>query len=322
MAEVARNVRVRIEGHATVAARMPAISGVVLVPRLVGWATRPMSSLITRVRGEIVRAVTSNEAQMSQCASALRSAIEDAGVKSQIHNPASARADACKNWCVENRDNPIALQALCENKATPWDSSIVSMIVDASSGFGEMGRSRLLGALAQRTLQLQTALIFPDGVSRLLNAAQDLPWEAPGHETIAKAVVSLDKELFYECDPEERERFEQRLGGELPEVVKSYAQHPRLAVVEAVARECERPEVLRLIAERAENVYSIDTRMTYRLVTALASNPATPAELLRPFVHAEMWTKGNEERKALSALLSRVVGEEPSDSVHSTSPSI
>lgn len=322
MAETVRNVRVRIEGPSTVAARMPAISGVVLVPRLVGWATRPMSSLITRVRGEIVRAVTSNEAQMSQCSAALKSVIDDAGVTSRIHNATAAKTDACKKWCVENRNDPIALQALCENRNAPWDASIVSMIVEASAGFGEMSRSRLLGSLAQRSLQLQTALIFPEGVSRLLKAAQELPWEAPGHEAIAKAVVSLDKELFYECDAYEREKFEQRLGGELSEVVAEYAKHPRVAVVEVVARECERPKVLQLIANRAEDVYSLDTRMTFRLVSALAGNRSTTPEILRPFVHADMWTKGNEERQALAALLSRVVGPEPDELVQNAAPTI
>lgn len=322
MTEVSRNVRVRIEGPGAVAARMPAISGVVLVPRLVGWVTRPISSVLTRVRGEIVRAITSSEAQMSQCSSALNSVIEDAVVVSKIHNPVTAKADACKNWCVENRRDPIALQALCENKAAAWDSSIVSLVIEASAGFGEMGRSRLLGALAQRALQLQTALQLPDGVSRLLNAAQDLPWEAPGHEEIAKAVVALDKELFHGCEASVHAQFEKALGGSLADVVMSYASHPRIAVVEVVARDCEHEDALRLIAERAQDVYSIDPRMTYRLVTALAGNRNTTPEMLSPFADPAMWTKGDEERKALGALLQRVKGKYSSDAGRITEPSV
>lgn len=322
MAEAIRSVRVHIESPSSVAARMPAITGVVLVPRLVGWATRPMASLITRVRGEIVRAVTANEVQLSQRSAALKSAIDDAGMNAPVRSQPAERENACKRWCVEHRNDPIALQALCENKVAPWDSSIVSMIVEASTGFGEMGRSRVLGALANRTLQLQTALACPDGVSRVLNAAQDLPWEAPGHEAIAKAVVNLDKELFYEGDATQTERFERLLGGSMSEVVASYAAHPRIAVVEVVARECDRQEVLGQIANRAESLYEMDPRMTFRLVTALASNRCTTPELLRPFANPEMWTQGTEERKALGAMLSRVVGELPKASEPSIAPSI
>lgn len=322
MVESVRKVSVRIDGAAAVAARMPAISGVVLVPRMLDWAARPMSSLLTRVRGEIVRAVTSNEARKSHCAAELKSIVEDAGAAYRGRSPAVAKAEACKSYCVENRHDPVALEALCENKDAVLDGALVSMMIDSSAGFGEMGRSRLMGALAQRALQLQAALSFPEGVSRVLHAAQDLPWDAPGHEAIAKAVVALDKGLSHECDPGERERFERLIGSSVAEAVTFYATYPRIAVMEVVARDSERQEALRMVVERAEKVYEIDPRMTYRLVAALASNSATAPDLLRPFAKAEMWTEGVAQRQALGAMLGRVVGSEPREIEHDESPSI
>jgi len=309
MAANLRQVKAWIGTPGSFSARIPAVSGVVSVPRLHGWASRPLVEMVTLVRGEIIKAVTSNEVRLRDCETSLQSTMADAGQSALSFDRDRALIESCKSWCVTHRSDPIALQALCQNEKAPMDAAVVSMVVEASSTFGEMGRSRVLGALAGRVMKLKEALNSPESVSRVLAAAQQLPWEAPGHEQIAKAVVALDRELFYEATPDAREAFERKLGGALAEVVQEYAAHPRFAVVEEVARACERQDVLAGIAGRAEDVFDLDPRRGYRMVAALASNPHAPHEVLRPFAKSELWTTNVEAGRALAAMLQRAVGD-------------
>jgi hypothetical protein len=219
-----------------------------------------------------------------------------------------AAAEICKAWCVEHRHDAAALEVLCDHEGAVLDSSVVSLVLDSCEKFGEMGRSRVLSALASRLLPIGQIQTHADAASRLLRAARELPWEAPGHEDIARAVTELERDLFYETTAQEREGLERVLGVSVAQLVDEYANHPRVAVVEEVAKRCERADVLKTISERALAVHTIDTRMSCRLVAALAGNLCTPVEVLHPFASPEMWTHGEQERTALGALLSRSMG--------------
>ncbi len=304
-----RRVTARIESAADVAARLPSFSGVVAIPYLAGWATRQFNELATRVQGAIVRAVTSRDLRKRDLSSVLQTRIDDA------KNSPSSRAvragmvlEVCRKWCIERRYDPDALEVLSEAPDATLDGSIVSAVLDASKHVGEMGRSRVVGALAQRLLQRSSALTFTDGVSRVLAAAKDLPWESPAHEYIARACVALERDLFYDASEAERSKFEHFIKGALTDLVNGYAEHPRVAVLQHVARGTDRSELLQKIANRAQAALAIDPRLTYRLVEALALNPATPVEVLQPFARADFWTKGEPERQALDALLTRSMG--------------
>lgn len=297
----------RIESASDVAARLPSLSGVIAIPYLAGWSTRRFKDLATRIHGEIVRAVTSREMRKSGLAVALRGEIDECK-RTPSSRGALSVVETCKRWTIDHRHDPDALEVLAESKDAVLDGAMISAVIDASTHFGEMGRSRVVGAMAERLLKWSSALMLPEGVSRVLAAAKDLPWEAPAHEDIAKAAVALERELFYEASPAERERFERAVNGSVADVVKGYAHHPRVAVLEHVARSTERAELLEQISSRAEAVFEIDPRLTYRLVAALASNPATPAEILHPFARADFWTKGVPEQQALDALLARAIG--------------
>lgn len=307
-------VSVRVESAADLAARLPSMPGVVSIPRLAGWASKHFKDLATRVQGEIVRAVTSRDLRKSVLAGALRSHLDEASAAVTAHGGNSTESrrkatvlNASKRWCIERRLDPDAMEVLSESKEALLDGAAVSAVLDASQHFGEMGRSRVVGAMAQRLLALSSALTFPEGVSRVIAAAKDLPWEAPAHEDIAKAAVHLEGELFYEASVEERERFELAVGGAVTDLVAHYAQHPRIAVLQHVALKSERADVLQEIAGRAQAVFALDSRMTFRLVEALATNPAATPDVLRPFAKAEFWTKNEREQVALNAMLARAL---------------
>ena len=304
-----RTITVRIGSDAaSVAKRLPSISGVVAVPRLHGWGTRQLGDLMAVVRGAVVRAVTSREILLSERDSSLRSTLQDSEFGM---DQAKRTMDACKNWCVQHRNDPLALQVLCENRQVPFDSAVTSMLVEASAGFGEMNRSRVFGAVAKRVCEWRQALDTPDAVLKVLSAAKQLPWESAGHEVLAASLVRLDKDLFYECEPQVRDRFERSIGRPLTDVLMEYADHPRCAVAEVIARGCEREDVLKRIAQRAEDSMEIDERIGFRLITALASNRQATSDVLGQFARSELWTSGLEEGKALQALLRRAVGEPP-----------
>ncbi|SFF33845.1 hypothetical protein, partial [Paracidovorax wautersii] len=252
-----RNVTAWVGRPSEFAARLPAVKGVVSMPEIRGWSVRPLAELITRVRGEVVRAVTSNEDRLRECAASLQNAIDDANLGSIDFNRSRLVSEACKLWCVQHSDDPAALQALCDNKTAPIDGHIASMVVEASARFGEMGRSRVLGAIADRMLGYDTALANPDAVLKVLGAAQQLPWEAPGHERVARAVTALDTELQCEASLEAREAFERRIGRSLADITMDYAAHQRVAVAEVVARSSERQDVQKFIADRAEGLFSV-----------------------------------------------------------------
>ena len=298
-------VTVRIESAAEVAARLPTLTGVIAVPYLNGWVSKRYADLSVRIQGAIVRAVTSRDARKSGLAAELKSLIDDAKGGSSRNAP--ALVEVCKLWCIQRRHDPDALEVLSEAKEAVLDDATVSSILDSSKRFGEMGRSRVIGVLATRLLKLSSALEFPDGVSRVLAMAWELPWEAPAHEDIAKALVALESGLLFEATVQERDRFERSIRGAVGDMVKAYATHPRVAVQQQVARNCDRPELLNGIAVHARSLMDIDPRLSYRLVEALASNPATPVQALRPFARAEVWTHGEDEKKALDALLNRAV---------------
>lgn len=306
-----RMITARVGGNASaVAARLPSLSGVVEVPRLHGWGSRPLGDLLSIVRGAVIRAVTARESLISERDSSLRSTLEDhvSGM-----DQFSRTMNATKNWCVQHRHDPLALQVLCENRQAPIDASLTSMVVEASASFGEMSRSRVFGAIAKRVCEWRQAIDDPGSVLKVLNAAKNLPWESSGHEVIAGAVVALDKDLFYEVKPAVMERFERQLGGPLAEIIMEYASHPRCAVAEIVARTCERGDVLARIADRAQDAMEIDERQGFRLIGALASNRHASADVLSQFARPELWTEGVEESKALQALLARAIGSAPGD---------
>lgn len=322
MVEQHRMIQVRIESAAAVAARMPSVSGIVKIPRLNGWATKSFDDLLTRIRGEIVKAVTSLDARMSQCEASLRCAIEDADASPlRGLSRVAAVAQACKTWAVEHRADPAALQTLCENPNVQIDGSIASLVIDSSATFGEMGRSRVLAALAERVFEESAALAQPQEVLRVLEAGKDLPWQAPGHEDLARCAVVLDKALYAGPADQRPATPNAGLAGDLQDAVMAYAMHPRIAVLEVVARNTIRVEALTLISARAEELYEIDPRLTHRLVAALAQNPATPPAVLRPLADAKMWTNKAEERASLEALLDRVVGKTPAPASYE-SPSL
>lgn len=304
-----QRVSVRIETAADVAARLPSMSGVVSVPYLHGWISKRFSDLATRIQGEIVRAVTARDARKSGLVGELRTQIEDA--KGGSSRNAQPVLEACKRWCIDHRHDPDALEVLSEAKDASLDGATVAAILDSSKRFGEMGRSRVIGVLAKRLLDLPSALKFPDGVSRVLAVARELPWEAPAHEDIAKAAVALENGLLYEATVAERDLFEQSINGAVGEMVQAYATHPRVAVQQQIARGTDRTDLLSDIAAYAQSLLQIDPRLTYRLVEALATNPATPVAALQPFARAEVWTRGEQEKKALDALLSRSLSGAP-----------
>lgn len=299
-----RTVRANISSTREVSTRLPNLSAVVSIPRQSGWAVRTISEIATVVRGLVIRAVTAEDALQSQSVASLQSALEDAEERS----PAGrwTLMEACKTWCTENRRDPHALKAFCEYELAPIDMSIVSMIADASARFAEMNRSKVLGALAVRVLKADAAIASPGCVMHLLQAANELPWEAQGHETIATALLNLDKGLDNELYSV-RQRFETAIGQTLEQCLLTYARHERVAVAETIARECEREPVLLEIAERAMDVVEIEPRLGFKLIAAISSNVnATPA-VLSKFTDSTMWRTADSQHSAdaLENLLKR-----------------
>lgn len=313
-----RSVSVQFDSPASLSTRLPSLHGVVSIPYLPGWSAKPFNDLVTRIHGEIVRAVTSRELRKTGLAIALRGRLDDANVSSFPFRASRHMVlEVCKQWCIEHVSNPDALEVLSESHSSTFDEPTVSAILDASNRFGEMGRSRVVGALSEKLLAWPTASVFPAGVSRIFAAAKTLPWEAPAHEQIARAAVELERDLFYEADPEAKKVFEGAINGSVEALVDEYANHPRVAVVQIVAARTERIELLEKIAARAEAIFHVDSRLTYRLVKALAENVATPVHILRPFAQAALWTDKEDQQGALGALLSRAISrpQQPQPSV-------
>lgn len=300
-----RRVTAYIHSPAQVAARLPSLSGPILVPRLEGWTTQPLASMLMRVRAAFVRATTEREMYLQSMRTMFGARLDRFR---EAHSRNETLLDVCKSWVVESRQDAPALEAMCLHPEAEIDGSVASVVIDSCAKFGEMQRSRVFSALAEHVLHWEAALKYPDAASRVFAASQTLPWAAPMHETMASAVATLDRDLFYETSEQERRRLEGILGVTLEDFLAHYARHPRSAVLAEVAAVCERPEVLRTIATRAEELQQVDPRLALRVIEALAKNNCATLDLLQPFAKAEMWVEDGPERKALDALLRRGVG--------------